>query len=65
GTLGKRNVLLVVVHLDDESMFFSPTLSYLTSRGHNPQILCLSIGDANGKGEIRKEVFYHACAILK
>ncbi|KAL5542633.1 hypothetical protein UlMin_010343 [Ulmus minor] len=69
GTLGKRNVLLVVAHPDDESMqalvFFSLTLSYLTSRGHNPHILCLSTGDADGKGDIRKEEHYHACAILK
>ncbi|KAL5544248.1 hypothetical protein UlMin_008032 [Ulmus minor] len=65
GTLGKRNVLLVVAHPDDESMFFSPTLSHLTSRGHNPHILCLSIGDADGKGDIRKEELYQACAILK
>ncbi|KAL5545128.1 hypothetical protein UlMin_008912 [Ulmus minor] len=52
-------------------LFFSPTLSYLTSRGENPHILCLSIGflcsvrEADGKGDIRKKEFYHAFAILK
>ncbi|GMY06329.1 N-acetylglucosaminyl-phosphatidylinositol de-N-acetylase isoform X1 [Fagus crenata] len=61
----KRNILLVVAHPDDESMFFSPTISYLTSRGHNLHILCLSIGDADGKGNVRKEELYQACAILK
>lgn len=67
GTLNKtrRNVLLVVAHPDDESMFFSPTISYLTSRGYNLHVLCLSIGDADGKGSIRKEELYLACAILK
>ncbi|XP_022741935.1 probable N-acetylglucosaminyl-phosphatidylinositol de-N-acetylase isoform X3 [Durio zibethinus] len=39
----RRNVLLVVAHPDDESMFFSPTISYLTSRGHNLYLLCLSV----------------------
>lgn len=65
GAFQKRNVLLVVAHPDDESMFFSPTISYITSRGHNLHILCLSIGDADGKGNIRKEELYQACAILK
>ncbi|PON41263.1 N-acetylglucosaminyl phosphatidylinositol deacetylase-related, partial [Parasponia andersonii] len=64
-TLNKRNVMLVVAHPDDESMFFSPTISYLTSRGCNLHILCLSIGDADGKGNIRKEELYQACAVLK
>lgn len=61
----KSNVLLVIAHPDDESMFFSPTISYLTSRGHNLQILCLSVGDADGKGNVRKEELYQACATLK
>ncbi|KAE8125887.1 hypothetical protein FH972_020655 [Carpinus fangiana] len=65
GALPKRNVLLVVAHPDDESMFFSPTISYLTSRGHNLHVLCLSIGNADGKGDIRKEELLRACAILK
>uniref|UniRef100_A0A6P3ZUA8 N-acetylglucosaminylphosphatidylinositol deacetylase n=1 Tax=Ziziphus jujuba TaxID=326968 RepID=A0A6P3ZUA8_ZIZJJ len=65
GNLNKRDVLLVIAHPDDESMFFSPTINYLTSRGHNLHILCLSIGDADGKGNIRKEELYEACAVLK
>ncbi|XP_062109210.1 uncharacterized protein LOC133819858 isoform X1 [Humulus lupulus] len=65
GALNKRNVLLVVAHPDDESMFFSPTISYLTSRKYNLRILCLSIGDADGKGNVRKEELYRACAVLK
>ncbi|KAF5445571.1 hypothetical protein F2P56_034615 [Juglans regia] len=65
GAFHKRNVLLVIAHPDDESMFFSPTISYLTSTGHNLHVLCLSTGDADGKGNIRKEELYQACAILK
>uniref|UniRef100_A0A6N2KCG3 N-acetylglucosaminylphosphatidylinositol deacetylase n=1 Tax=Salix viminalis TaxID=40686 RepID=A0A6N2KCG3_SALVM len=60
-----RNVLLVVAHPDDESMFFSPTINYLISRGHNLYILCFSIGNADGIGNTRKQEFYQACAVLK
>ncbi|KAJ6887605.1 N-acetylglucosaminyl-phosphatidylinositol de-N-acetylase-like isoform X1 [Populus alba x Populus x berolinensis] len=56
--LSKRNVLLVVAHPDDESMFFSPTINYLISRGHNLYILCFSIGNADGMGNTRKHEFY-------
>ncbi|KAG8649050.1 N-acetylglucosaminyl-phosphatidylinositol de-N-acetylase isoform X1 [Manihot esculenta] len=65
GAFCKKNVLLVVAHPDDESMFFSPTISYLISRGHNLHILCLSIGNADGMGNARKHELYKACAVLK
>lgn len=65
GALRKRNVLLVIAHPDDESMFFTPTINYLTSRGHNIYILCMSTGNADGIGNIRKEELYQASAILK
>uniref|UniRef100_A0A0R0JUG3 N-acetylglucosaminylphosphatidylinositol deacetylase n=1 Tax=Glycine max TaxID=3847 RepID=A0A0R0JUG3_SOYBN len=61
----KRNALLVIAHPDDESMFFTPTINFLTSKGHNVQILCLSIGDADGKGNIRKQELFQACVALK
>ncbi|XP_021911508.1 N-acetylglucosaminyl-phosphatidylinositol de-N-acetylase [Carica papaya] len=64
-TVQKKNILLIVAHPDDESMFFSPTINYLTSRGHNLHVLCLSIGNADGKGNVRKDEFYQACAVLK
>ncbi|CAL0306097.1 unnamed protein product [Lupinus luteus] len=63
--LQKRNVLLVIAHPDDESMFFTPTINFLTSRGHSVQILCLSVGDADGKGNIRKQELFQACVALK
>ncbi|KAI0524054.1 hypothetical protein KFK09_003418 [Dendrobium nobile] len=62
---GRSNVLLVVAHPDDESMFFAPTILYLTSNGHNLYILCISNGNSEGKGNIRKEELYRACATLK
>ncbi|KAI4295752.1 hypothetical protein L6164_035763 [Bauhinia variegata] len=61
----KRNVLLVVAHPDDESMFFTPAINFLTSSGHNLHIFCLSIGNADGKGNIRKRELFQACAALK
>ncbi|MED6120420.1 hypothetical protein PIB30_020772 [Stylosanthes scabra] len=61
----RTNVLLVISHPDDESMFFTPTINFLTSRGHNVQVLCLSIGDADGKGNIRKRELFQACVALK
>lgn len=65
GSLSKRNVLLVIAHPDDESMFFSPTINHLTSRGHNVRILCLSTGNADGIGDVRKEELYKASSVLK
>ncbi|KAK1352655.1 N-acetylglucosaminylphosphatidylinositol deacetylase [Heracleum sosnowskyi] len=61
----KKNVLLVIAHPDDESMFFTPTINYLTSIGHNIHILCMSTGNADGIGNIRKEELYQASVILK
>ncbi|KAL3818471.1 hypothetical protein ACJIZ3_004376 [Penstemon smallii] len=61
----RRNVLLVIAHPDDESMFFAPTINYLISMGHNLHVLCLSTGGADGMGSIRKEELYLASAILK
>ncbi|XP_031131362.1 probable N-acetylglucosaminyl-phosphatidylinositol de-N-acetylase isoform X1 [Ipomoea triloba] len=61
----KRNVLLVIAHPDDESMFFAPTINYLTSKGHNVHILCMSTGNADGMGDTRKQELYLAAATLK
>ncbi|CAM8975089.1 unnamed protein product [Rhodiola kirilowii] len=61
----KRNILLVIAHPDDESMFFSPTINYLTAKGHDLHVLCVSTGNADGMGNMRKEELYKACAILK
>ncbi|KAI3903202.1 hypothetical protein MKW98_031856 [Papaver atlanticum] len=61
----KRNILLVVAHPDDETIFFSPTILYLTSQGNNVHILCMSTGNADGKGDTRKEELYLACASLQ
>lgn len=53
---GKRIVLLIA-HPDDEAMFFAPVLQSLAqpSLGNHIKILCLSSGDADGLGAIRKK----------
>jgi len=52
-----RRILLVTAHPDDESYFFAPTLLALLDhkRELRPTVysLCLSIGDADGLGELR------------
>lgn len=60
-----RNVLLVIAHPDDESMFFSPTLLFLASQKHNLHVLCFSTGNADGMGEIRKNELFRACVMLQ
>ncbi|KAM7278468.1 hypothetical protein ACFE04_005602 [Oxalis oulophora] len=65
GAFRKRRVLLVIAHPDDESMFFSPMINYLISKGHQLHILCLSTGNADGMGKIRSDELYQACAVLK
>ncbi|CAA0827302.1 N-acetylglucosaminylphosphatidylinositol de-N-acetylase family protein [Striga hermonthica] len=65
GSCRRRNVLLVIAHPDDESMFFAPVINYLIQRGHNLHILCISTGNADGMGSIRKEELYLASAVLK
>lgn len=51
-----NNSLLLVAHPDDESMFFSPFLYF-----NKPFILCLSDGDFNGKGKVRREELGNLC----
>lgn len=55
-------VLLLTAHPDDECMFFAPTVLALTTHdipalGSKPELfsLCLSIGDADGLGDIRRQ----------
>lgn len=62
----KVSVLLVIAHPDDESMFFSPTLLSLASLGHyHVRLLCLSTGNVEGLGGLRKQELLSACSFLK
>ena len=53
--------MLIIAHPDDEVVFFSPTLKYLTSRmsidNYKVRILCLSNGNYNNIGKIREDEF--------
>ncbi|KAI9043489.1 PIG-L family deacetylase [Aspergillus affinis] len=55
--LYNQRICLLIAHPDDEAMFFAPTVLALTKPelGNHLKILCLSTGDADGLGHIRKK----------
>lgn len=56
-------VVIIVAHPDDESMFFTPIILSLIQTCHL-SLICLSNGNAEGLGKIREQELYHACSIL-
>ncbi|RDX47211.1 LmbE-like protein [Lentinus brumalis] len=55
--LADGNVLLLTAHPDDECMFFAPTVLALSEALHPPSTvysLCLSVGNADGLGDVRR-----------
>ncbi|RIA83887.1 Carbohydrate Esterase Family 14 protein [Glomus cerebriforme] len=62
--LNERKILLIISHPDDECMFFGPTLLFLQNRKNQIHVLCLSIGNESGLGEIRKNELKSSCKIL-
>ncbi|KAI8342729.1 putative deacetylase LmbE-like domain-containing protein [Chlamydoabsidia padenii] len=58
-----NNLLLLTAHPDDECMFFGPTLTFLQSFSSKTRIhvLCLSTGNADGLGDIRKKELVRSC----
>ncbi|KAJ6633220.1 N-acetylglucosaminyl-phosphatidylinositol de-N-acetylase [Pseudolycoriella hygida] len=61
-----RRVLIVTAHPDDECMFFGPTILSLTQRSEpcTVYLLCLSNGNFEQKGNIRKQELYDATKVL-
>lgn len=57
--------LLVVAHPDDETMFFSLSIHGLTAAECELHVLCLSNGNANGLGKVRRDEMYKACAVYQ
>ncbi|KAF9763310.1 putative N-acetylglucosaminyl-phosphatidylinositol de-N-acetylase [Nosema granulosis] len=53
------NYVLLIAHPDDESMFFAPTLLNLRGR---IKIICLSHGDYDGLGTVRKQEMTKLCS---
>lgn len=62
-----RRVLIVTAHPDDECMFFGPTILTLTQRKEpcTVYLLCLSNGNFECKGNIRKQELYDATKVLR
>ncbi|KAF9115647.1 hypothetical protein BGX27_007074 [Mortierella sp. AM989] len=60
----KTSITIVIAHPDDEVMFFGPTLAELTrpEHGNTVRVLCMSSGDHDGLGEIRKKELVASCA---
>jgi N-acetylglucosaminylphosphatidylinositol deacetylase len=57
-------VMVVTAHPDDECMFFSPTVVGLQRRGYNVHVLCLSEGNYDGLGSIRREELVASAGVL-
>jgi len=47
-------ILILTAHPDDEVMFFSPTIVSLVDKGYELYLLCLSSGNFDGLGPVRK-----------
>lgn len=59
-----QRVLVVIAHPDDECMFFGPLIVNLVRRQKVVYVLCLSNGDADNKGHLRKQELYDSCKTL-
>jgi N-acetylglucosaminylphosphatidylinositol deacetylase len=60
------HIVLLTAHPDDESMFFTPTITELTKENYNNyfHLICLSNGDYNGLGNIRRNEIEKASKLL-
>lgn len=65
-TLRGKRIVLLIAHPDDEAMFFAPTVLALTKpdRQNHLKILCLSSGNADGVGEVRKNELSKSAEVL-
>ncbi|XP_058060009.1 N-acetylglucosaminyl-phosphatidylinositol de-N-acetylase [Anopheles bellator] len=59
-----RRALLVTAHPDDEVMFFGPTILELRRRQCRVFVLCLSEGNHERKGDMRRQELWNACESL-
>lgn len=65
-TLRNKRICLLIAHPDDEAMFFAPTLLALTrpDTGNHVKILCLSTGDQDGLGHVRRTELKKSAMLL-
>ncbi|XP_037089877.1 N-acetylglucosaminyl-phosphatidylinositol de-N-acetylase-like [Pollicipes pollicipes] len=60
-----RRAMIVCAHPDDECMFFGPAVvGLLREPACVVYLLCLSTGDHEGLGRVRKEELYRSCSVL-
>ena len=58
-----KRILFVTAHPDDECMFFTPIIANAVKR-HHVHLLCLSTGNYDGLGSIRKKELFASAAVL-
>ncbi|GES59677.1 glycan biosynthesis protein [Aspergillus terreus] len=60
-----RSILLVTAHPDDETLFFSPSITYRRDDPHTQRgLLVLSSGNYEGIGERRRQEIHSSCSVL-
>ena len=64
GDGGGDAALIVTAHPDDEALFFAPAILALRSHLRTIHLLCLSSGDFDGLGRVRRVELTHACRAL-
>eukprot|EP01029_Cantina_marsupialis_P021517 TRINITY_DN515_c0_g2_i2.p1 TRINITY_DN515_c0_g2~~TRINITY_DN515_c0_g2_i2.p1 ORF type:complete len:149 (+),score=30.41 TRINITY_DN515_c0_g2_i2:130-576(+) len=60
-----KRVLIVTAHPDDESMFFIPLIRELVANNVKVHVLCLTNGNADGKGFLREQEQKNVSKLLK
>ena len=60
----QMGILLVIAHPDDECMFFTPSVRYFRNRGDRVDLLCLSTGNFDGMGPVRRGELEKSAAVL-
>ncbi|RMY02106.1 hypothetical protein D0867_10912 [Hortaea werneckii] len=65
-TLQGKRIVFLIAHPDDEAMFFAPVLQWLSKPelGNQVLILCLSSGNADGLGHLRKDELAKSAVLL-
>lgn len=62
----QQRVLVVTAHPDDECMFFGPTILSLSRRKDcEVYLLCLSNGNYDKKGHLRRAELWSSCKVLE
>ncbi|KAF4257254.1 hypothetical protein KXW98_004594 [Aspergillus fumigatus] len=60
-----RSILLVTAHPDDETLFFSPSITYRRDDPHVQRaLLVISSGNYEGIGERRQQEIHDSCSVL-